>query len=441
MPYRKTRKQQRKQTRKTRHRSQRGGVGGIFRLFSKKPNAQLPYESYKSAINRLFLFLYSKVNASTPGYIPLSPSQKVLTLEQKEFFRTLLAPYVSRDLSTGKRTYRQEEFVQEVLGVESLSKLDKEIVEIESVGKPVTDVIYNRPAKGESFAGSLDRFLPVIFSSEQVIQYRQNWERNICALNPSMDQNRPIQGLYENRCIFILHDKDNLPIILNELQMVYGDSFAIGPGLPYILVEKQYLPQMDEKTFPYTRIKSTRLLETTFIKDAFEQDGVIEIQPDLAKVIAEEEALFWMNLPLVQIRTLSQVTRPELLKQKYLIVNDDTPLMNGQYISISRLPTGTTIYGLDPQTSILLRTKYTALWSQIVSDPNYTFFMFLSPQEQTAIANLQFHEFQKQFKKNPSTAIQVYSQNLGTKEVQAEFLRGINIDDVWKYEKILRKYV
>jgi hypothetical protein len=441
MPYRKTRNLRKNQKRKTRHRSQKGGKGGLLRLFSKPPSPQLPYESYKSAINRLFFFLYSKVNLSTSGYIPLTPSQKVLTLDQKEFFRSLLMPYVSRDPSTGKRIYRQEDFIQEVLGVESLSKLNEELIEVESIGKPITDVIFNRPAKAESFAGSLDRLLPVLLSSEQVIQYRQNWEQYICPLDPSKNQNSPIKGLYENRCIFILHSKDTLPNIERELTLVYGDSFTIGPGLPYILVESQYLPQMDEKPFPYTRIKSPRLLETSFVKDAFEHDGVVEIQSDLANVLATEEPEFWKNVLLVQIRTLGQTKNLKRSNGRYLIVNDDTTLSKTEYISFTRLPKDITIYGFDPQTSILLRTKYSTLWSQIVDDPNYTFFMFLSSQEQTAIANLQFRAFQKQFAKDPHTALRVYSQNLGIKEVQEEFLRGMDIDDVWKFEKILRKYV
>ena len=444
MPYRKTRRISKSKKRQTRHQrqNQRGGVGGILSLFKRKPEAlPIPFESYKSSINRLFLFLYKKLNPQTPGYIPLAPSQTVLTLEQKEFFRSLLLPYVSRNAETGRKVYRQEEFVREVLGAESLNTLNEELVAVESVGKPVRDIIYNRNAKGESFAGSFDRLVPILLASEKVIQYRQNWERNICTINHTVDQNRPIQGLYENRCIFILHNKDDFEVILMELQMVYGDSFTIGPGLPYILVEKQYLPQMDEKVFPYTRIKSAHLMDTTFITDAFSEDGVVEIQSDLARVIAEDEPAFWKNLPLVQIRKLSQLEGLNLYKDKYLIVDDSSSLTNGQYISLTRVPTNTRVYGFDQQTSILLRTNYSELWSRWINDPNFTFFAFLSPQEQSAIAKIQFAAFVKELRKNPTTALQVYSISLETKEVQDKFLRDFSIDNIWKYERIFSKYI
>jgi hypothetical protein len=441
MPYRKTRKNQKKQKQKTRYQKQKGGVGGILSLFQKKPKSPPPFESYKSAINRLFLFLYSKVNPSTPGYIPLEANQKLLTLEQKDFFRGLLSPYVSRNENSGKRVYRQEEFVHEVLGMDSLSKLNHEIVGVESVGKPVQDIILNRPAIGESFAGSLDRLLPVLLETEHIVNYRQNWEQNICRLDPSKDQNKPMHSLYENRCIFMYHNEAGLNLLLKELQMVYGDSFTIGPGFPFMLLEKQFLPQMNEKVFPYVRIASYRLLHTIFVKDAFEQDGVVEMQVDLGNTLAETKPELWNNLPLVQIRKRSELGGLSLYKDKYLIVDDSTSLPTDRYISISRISPTTRIYGFDPQTSILLRTKYSSLWSQWVEDPNYTFFMFLSPQEQKMIAKLQFIQYMKEFRKNPSTALQAYSINLGVKENQTMLFKDLNVDDVWAYEKILRKYI
>ena len=441
MPYRKTRRNRKSQRQKTRSKFQKGGAGGLLRLFRRAPAQELPFESYKSSINRLFLFLYTKINPSTPGYIPLTANQKMLTLEQKEFFRSLLTPYISTNATTQKKIYRQQEFVKEVLGIKSLQTLNDEITAVESVGKPVQDIVYNRPAKGESFAGSLDRLLPVLLSSEQVIQYRQNWERGICSVDPKVDQNRPLRGLYENRCIFILHRKDTFDLILPELQLVYGDSFAIGPGLPYILVEKQYLPQMDEKPFPYTRIKSTRLLETSFVTDAFKEDGVLELQYDLGKALADEDPARWKQLPLVQIRTIRDVANLDLSKDKYLLTDNDSTVPNTSYVSLSRIPVETKIYGMDPQTSILLRTNYISLWSQWIRDPNYTFFMFLSPAEQAAIAKLQFRKFLEVFKTNPTEAIQVYELSLESKEVQDQFLRGMDIDEVWKYEKIFRKYI
>jgi hypothetical protein len=105
------------------------------------------------------------------------------------------------------------------------------------------------------------------------------------------------------------------------------------------------------------------------------------------------------------------------------------------------VPTNTRVYGFDQQTSILLRTNYSELWSRWINDPNFTFFAFLSPQEQSAIAKIQFAAFVKELRKNPTTALQVYSISLETKEVQDKFLRDFSIDNIWKYERIFSKYI
>ncbi len=150
MPYRKTRKQK--------------GGAGFFSMVSKPTPSPSPppYESYLSSVNRLYTFLYSKVKPSIPGYIPLQPGQRQLTVEQKELFRSLLETYKLRN-ANGRNTFRDEDFVEEVLGLESVADLTREIQAAEAPGTPIQDVIFNRPAIAQSYAGSWGRFIAVIF--------------------------------------------------------------------------------------------------------------------------------------------------------------------------------------------------------------------------------------------------------------------------------------
>jgi hypothetical protein len=434
MPYRKTRKLKRKQ----RQRKQKGGAG-FLSLFQKQPD--LPYESYKSAINRLFLALYSHLNAAiTPNYIPLSSNQTMLTAQQKEVFRKVLRTYVSKN-TNGKDIVDEERFAREALGFESLDALNKEIQKVEAVGQPIQDVVLLRPAKAESYAGYFGRIYPVILSSDRTVNYRQNWEQNICAYKHEINQNIPIRSLQENRCIVILHNKKHWDIILSEYQLVYGDTATIGPGFPYILVDEKFFPQMNNIPFPYTRINASKLMNVSYVLDAFQQGGIQEIQPDLAKVIAQEYKELWNSYSIVQIRKLSAIQGINFHGDRFLIVNEDSPLIPGTILSLSKIPATTILFGFDPRTSCKLRTEFPSLWKQSIEDPNFSFFVSLSPTEQLKIAVLQYIQFLKRFPIQKTKAVEVYSLDLRSKDFQRQLMNEVEIDKAWEYQAIFNKLV
>ncbi len=434
MPYRKTRKQKRQQ---------KGGAG-LFSLISRpKPAPPPPFESYKSSINRLYTFLYSKIDPITKGYIPLSPGQQLLSAEQKAYFRSLLEPYVTMNAKE-RRVYDDERFVREVLNTESVSKLDEQIREIEAKGMPLEDIVFKRPAIGESFAGSLARFLPLVFTPEEMIQYRQNWEQHICAFERGVDQNRPIQSLEEKRCILVLKDKKSFETVLPEYQFVYGDTSTIGPGFPSIIVKEKYMPQLNEVLFPYTRIQANKLMSTSYVLDAIREGGILEIQPDLAYVISQEHRRIWNRSNMVPIVLYTNPPkRLDLYGDKFVFVDGGYPVPAGTYVSLTSLTDTPKVLGMDSQSTLQLRTYSPSLWeTYIPTDPNLSFFRRLPYEKQILFAVLQHMEFMKVFQSSPKTAFRtVFSLDLRIPENKKRVLANIERESLNEYSEILSKHV
>ena len=425
MPSRKTRKQ----------RKQKGGAGFLSMFSKPAPAPKLPFESYLSSINRVYLFLYSKVKPTTPGYIPLEAGQKLLTQEQKDFFRSLLEAYAS-----GK-TYRDEDFIQEVLGVENEQTLSQQIKEVEAQNTTIEDVILNRPAIAQSFASTWGRFLPVIFTSEKLLEYRQNWEQNICKFDERVDSNRPIKSLEENRCIVVYHNKNELNGLLGEFHLVYGDRAEIGPAFPMIQVEKQYMPVMNNVAFPYTRIQASKLMKTSYVLDAFINNAVVSIEPNLAATIEKQNRRIWNQYSLVKVVKHTKLVSHDIYEQKFISVADDFPAAPGTYFLLPKLTTLEKIRGMDVQSSLQMRTRYESIWATLGTDPNLRFFQGLNYKDQIIFAVLQFKRYLRVLETSPDTAFkQVYLADLRVPATKQFFLSEIEPKSFDAYKKVLDRH-
>lgn len=429
----------RRKTRK--QRTQKGGAG-FFSLFPKPAPVveKIPYESYLSAINRVYTFLYSKVKSSTPGYIPLVPGQKRLTSEQKDFFQSLFEPYVSVN-ANGETKYRDKEFARDVLNVESVSELTKEIQAVEAAGTPVQDIVLNKPAIAQSFAGAWGRFIPLIFTSEKHLEYRQNWEQHICGFDYTVNQNKPIRSLQEPRCIVIYYDKEKLEPLTNEFQMVYGNNAVIGPGFPFIQVEKEFLPMMNKGPFPYTRINASKLMKTSYVLDAFINNTVKEIQPDLAETIEKENKRLWNQYSLVKVINYRNFARHDIYMQKFISVTDEFPNNEGTYFLLPNLSSLHQVRGMDVQSSLQLRVRYPTIWLTLGPDPNLEFFQGLNYREQIEFSVLQFKQYVKVVATNPMNAFRaVYLSDLRVPETKELFLRNIDAESLQAYRSVLNRH-
>lgn len=423
-------------TRKLQYKKQKGGAG--FFSVASKPT-RLPYESYASSINRVYTFLYSKIKTTTPGYLPLQVGQKILSSEQKNFFRSLLDSY--KISNSNASTYRDDDFVRDILGVDSIQTLNRQIQQVEAANTEVQNIVLNRPAIAQSFAGSWGRFLPVIFASEKQLEYRQDWEQNICTYDSKVDQNRSITSLNENRCILIYHNKADFPVIESQFQLVYGDSKTIGPGLPFLLVEKEYLPEMNGLPFPYTNIHASKLMKTSFVLDALINNGVKEIQANLAETIEKEQKRLWNQYSLVKIVNHRQLNRHDIYNQKFISVVDEFSSQPGNYFLLPNLSSLDQVKGMDVQSSLQFRVRYPRIWSTLGSDPNLDFFIGLNYPDQIRFAVLQFKQFVKILRTSPDTAFRtVFLTDLRSIATKELFLRNIEADEIEKYRALLNRH-
>lgn len=423
---------------KTRKQRKQKGGAGVFSLFPKP--AAPPFESYLSSVNRVYLFLYSKVNPTTPGYSPLSSGQSKLTSQQKDFFRSLLESYKMTN-TNGRNTFRDEAFVQEVLGYENALQLSRDIQATEAAGTPIQDIIFNRPAIAQSYAGSWGRFLPVVFSSEKQLEYRQNWEQHICRFDAKVDSNRPIRSLEENRCVVVCYSQENLEGLEGEFQLVYGNQAEIGPGFPLLQVEKEFMPVMDGRTFPYTRIQASALVKTSYVLDAFINNAIHFIQPDLAAAIEKEHKRLWNQYSVVKVVNHKHLAKHDIYMQKFISVTDDFPVAVGTYFLLPNLSSLEKVKGMDVQSSLQLRTRYPTIWSTLGTDPNLDFFLTLHYPEQIEFAVLQFKQFMKQVSTHPDTAFRtVYTTDLRLPATKEVFLREIESESREKYRMLLNRH-
>jgi len=436
----KTRRNRNQKHRKTR--KQKGGAG-FFSMLSKptsSPSSPPPYESYLSSINRVYTFLYSKLKPTTPGYIPLKSGQTKLTSEQKDYFRSLLDEYTIQN-SNERTTYRDEDFVKNILGVESVTALTREIQAVEAAGTPVQDIILNRPSIAQSFAGSWGRSIPFIYSSDKQLEYRQNWEQHICRFDYKVDSNRPILSLEENRCVVVYFSKDKLESLEAEFELVYGNNAKIGVGFPSLQVEQEFMPIMDGQPFPYTRIQASKLMKTSYVLDAFINNAVKEIQPNLAATIEKENKRLWNQYSLVKVVNHRNFARHDIYMQKFISVADEFPVKEGTYFLLPNLSSLHQVKGMDVQSSLQLRTRYPSIWASLGPDPNLDFFQGLKYIEQIEFAVLQFKQYVKVVATNPINAFRtVYLSDLRVPETKELFLQNIDAESFQTYRNLLNRH-
>lgn len=445
MSYRKTRKQ----------RNQNGGAG-FFSKFSKSaPVAPSPsqeeevqYETILSSLNRVYLFLYSKLKPSTPGYIPLKEGQLLLTQEQKNFFQSLLQPYINSVNSDGVISYRHENIIRDVLGAESDRELEAEIRKVESPSKLIRDVITNKPAIAETYAGDWYRFISLVSYSEKQLEYIQDYGHAMCRYDYKFDQNRPIRSLSEQRCVLVIHNKEQLNNTrenthhVREYKLVYGNSAKIGPGFPYLLVNEEYMPVANKKPVPYARITSSKLMKISFVLDAFINNGVKEIQPDLADVIQREQKQLWNQYSLVKVVDYRKLSQYNALTEKFIAVSDTFETKEGAYFLLPTLTSFEKVKGMDAMSTLQMRVRYPEIWATLGQDPNLEFFLRLPFKEQIRFSILQSQQYLKVAQTNPDTAFKtVHLTDLRKATAKELFLQNIDAHLVSSYREILKRHV
>lgn len=442
MPPRKTRKQKKQ-------RNQKGGAG-IFSLFSKPtivPEEEIEYESILSSLNRVYLFLYSKLNPSTPGYIPLKEGQVMLTENQKNFFQTLLQPYLLSINNNGEKIYRHEELIHDLFDEESDKALEAEIRKVEKPSKVIRDIIFNKPAKAESYAGDWYRFISLISYSEKELEYIQDNAHYMCRYDEKVDQNRPIRSLSEPRCVLVIHNKEqlnreeeNVPYV-KEFQMVYGNNAKIGSGYPLMQVKKEYMPIANRKPISYSRLNASKLMKTSFVLDAFINNAVLYIQPDLAQTIERENKRIWNQYSLVKVVNHRKIGQHDIYNQKFISVVDTFPVAQGTYFLLPNLPSMEKVRGMDVQSTLQMRVRYPTIWKTLGEDPNLAFFQSLKYLEQIDFAVLQFQQYTKLLSTSPETAFRTaYLSDLRIPATKEMFLRNIEADSIQVFRALLERH-
>lgn len=453
------------------------------------------YESVLPYTDRIFLFWYSRINpekanqflenqGSPLRYVPLNPSQRKLTQEQRGVLLTLVDAIFTGQKNNVNATNR---FANTLMNI-TADEFDKEMRNIEAAGSQIYDPYKKRVVTAESYAKEMARLPSLLRKSERNLEYYSDWSSSVCAFSPEMPT-KPFTTLQSNVCIPVMNSSERARKQVEGTFGISTDMPSMPPSYPFLIVKDQFLPSITKERSTFTLTKATELSKVGWVVDAFKANGVLDIQEDLADVLRKEAPTLWGASLWLPLTKLSQLTTVNFLKEKYILTentvfptkyiyvnldffeaykrNQFNRRLRTEYIAMKKmnllmnLLKNKKIYGVDPLTSIYLRRYFPIEWRNLTNDPNLRIFKYLNTGEQFLLAQLQHSLYCKILfdslcsaepndsiennsdetpfrKKAALNAMKVYSLNLNSLKVQKSLLALVqHAQDKPLYEHVL----
>lgn len=443
------------------------------------------YESFLSYVHRIFLFWYSQINpdkanaflqskGSKLQYIPSTPDQATLTPEQREVLLALVN-FIFVDDEDG----HEEEFANAFLDI-SADAFNKAMVQKEAVGTSIFDPYKKKNVIAESFAKSMARLPNLLRKSPQNLLYYSDWSEGTCGLSPDMLTN-PFETLQSNYCIPVFTDTPTAKkSIVNSFSMMTNSSSKDLPSnYPYIILKNEFLPMLTHIRADNAFLKAPKFATTSWIKNAFQKNGVVDIHPTLASLLKKEAFDLWNSSLWCTLYKITGIEDILFETEKYIITDNsifptkeiythlqyfkERKTNNVKFNLLLNLIRQKKIYGMDSISSLFIRLLLPKEWIFLTNDPNVDKFVRISFGEQLLLCKLQHIAYLKMaFKgicgssqnniiRNNSSdtplrkasllnGMKVYSMDLSKADVQETLLQYIEDTDAKKiYKSILEK--
>jgi len=345
-------------------------------------NAKLRNETLMNALKRNYVFFYSKFKGVEP-----SKERRFLDPSQEEEVRKAL-------LDAKRRGMESDDIIRNLFHSDPV-QFQKELSNWEDYAP---EGIIN---KGTAFerrpfplAKSLNRFIGTIQSSPKNLQYKSDFMVNICE---SSNFGKPVTTLSQEYCIAVL-----TPEMKETYEENKGDAYAIS----YIIVKPEFFPPRVTISGGPINLNAQRILFVSFLLDAFQQDGVLEIEPTLYTTLqreAPELLRFSLEKPVVLV-TPEGLANASLTKDRFLVVSTNSLARGRDVVNMKNFPSKAilkTVFGqkkvyfMDPKSMYEIRTQFPALWEANFGTGNQEVFRKLTPHEQLVFCFLQFKKIEE----------------------------------------------
>lgn len=358
-------------------------------------------ESYDNALKRNYVFFYYKLKGQEPP-----KTQRFVTPEQEEEVRRVL-------LTANNEGKSAEEIIQEVFQADPSTFQDEFAAWEEYL--PEKYLNQGTPYERRAFpiSKSLSRFVATIKNPRKNIRYLSNFQKHQCEIG---NRSIPVQSLTDEYC-FTLLTPTNKASFEEEKGTIYPVS--------YILVKPEFFPRGTVSGGPIS-LSAKRLPVLSFLLDAFEQNGVLEIEPTLRATVEREapELLAFSTQQPVVLLVPFYLQDPTLTQGQFIVV-DPSVLVRGRNVvnvkQLRRSPilqeafgTGK-VYIMDPKTMFEIRDKIPQLWLASFGSLNMNIFRTLSQQEKLAFCFLQYVKFLEVYSLNRNS-LPLNNQTVSTRK-------------------------
>lgn len=347
----------------------------------------IPNETTSQAIKRMMVFFYIKhfpgeaaEFATNTKELPVE-KQIRLAREMNDFLKSLPENTNTRN--------KIERVATDFFYASSLQELDDEIVKEEIGTGNTAKILYaNTPNAriAHPMGGSLGRYIAILRSYPRQLDYLGN----VNVYYPTIPATtNVISTLKSEMPIDVFRSMDELEDYLSEKALKMQ---------AYIVIKPEFY-----RNRGHIRIKANKFLLASFIQDAFEQEGVIFIDPHLFSVLSEEAPEFLQRAE-IKLSTAENVERVAISGNKFMIFEKDTVPYNRTYIYPGAIPEiqqameSRKVLLTDPLTMYVLRKDDPALWAACFEDVNMEAYQKLSLIEQLAFCFIQYVEIYKRYR-------------------------------------------
>ncbi len=345
-------------------------------------NAKIRNETFMNALKRNYVFFHSKLKG-----IPPAKDKRFLDPSEEEEVRRVL-------LNAKRRGMEQDDIIRNVFHSDPV-EFQRELSNWEDYAP---DGILNKGTNYERrafpIAKSLNRFIGTIKSSPKSLQYKSDFMVHICE---SSNFSKPVTALTEEFCFTVLTP---------EMREIYEDNKGYGYAMSYIMIKPDFFPPRVTVAGGPINLNAKRIAFISFLLDAFQQDGIVEIEPTLYATLQREapELLRFSTTEPVVLVTPDGLSNASTTKDRFLVVSANSLARGRNVVNMKNFPSKPLlktifqqekVYFMDPRTMYEVRSQFPALWEANFGTANQEVFRKLTRHEQLVFCFLQFKQFEE----------------------------------------------
>lgn len=382
----------------------------------------IPHETTYQSLSRLMVFFFRKHFPAEANRYPvdaraLTPEDHLrLVRAFREFFQSLP--------EQATRDQKLEQIATEFFYAPSLAEFDHEII-TEEIGESGNNKILYAGTpdqrRSHSSCADLNRCVGHLMSFPRELHYIGNINTSYSAIVPGSD---PLLTLRSEKPIEIFMSQETLNAVYRNNEY---------PIHNYIVIKPQFYRNQAR-----LRIKANKFIQLSFIEDAFEQEGVLEIDPHLFALL-EDEAPNLLQKGEIKLGTTDDLESLDFASGKFMIFEEDALRYRRTYLYPPAIPEirealeNRQVLLTDPLTMYILRKDDPELWTTCFDDENMEGYKKLTGIEQLAFCFLQYIQIYKRYRQNlrrmpPQdalrAAIHLFSLPINTRDLLPKYMEN-----------------